>query len=70
LRDEEEPANNKTVMSRTEQHDNGQSVRDPPVDIKPMDNMLKVISVVQHIITELGGAVLEEAKIFVIRNLS
>jgi hypothetical protein len=34
-----------------------------------MDNMLKVISVVQQIMTELGGAVFEEEKIVAITKI-
>jgi hypothetical protein len=33
-----------------------------------MDNMLRVISVVQQIMTELGGAVSEEAQMVAIKN--
>jgi hypothetical protein len=50
----------------SEQLNKGQSVQAPLNTTEPMDNMLKVISIVQQIMTELGGAVSEEAKIVAI----
>lgn len=49
------------MRSRNEQQDIGQSVQVPSESIQPMDNMLKVISEVQQIMTKLGGAMSEEA---------
>jgi hypothetical protein len=50
-------------------HDQGQSVQVPSDSMQPMDNMLKVISVVQQIMTELSGAVTEEEKLVAIKKL-
>jgi hypothetical protein len=50
-------------------HDQGQSAQVPSDSMQPMDNMLKVISVVQQIMTELSGPVLEEGKIVAITKI-
>jgi hypothetical protein len=41
----------------------GQSVRAPTVNSQPLDNLLRVVIVVQRIMTEFNGAVSEEDKI-------
>jgi hypothetical protein len=40
-----------------------QSVPAPSVNSEPLDNMFRVVTVVQQIIAELSGAASEEAKI-------
>jgi hypothetical protein len=44
----------------------GQLVQAPPVNSSSLDNMFKVATVVQQIMTELNGAVSEENKIVAI----
>jgi hypothetical protein len=44
----------------------GQSVLAPIVDSAPLENMLRVVTVVQQIMVEFNGAVSEEDKIVVI----
>jgi hypothetical protein len=41
----------------------GQSVRTPKVNSAPVDSMLRVVTVVQQIMTEYNGAVSEQDKI-------
>jgi hypothetical protein len=43
-----------------QQQISGQSVRAQNVNNQPLDNMLRVVTVVQQIITEFNGAVSEE----------
>jgi hypothetical protein len=40
----------------------GQSVRSPTVNSQPLDNMFRVVTAVQKIMTEIKGAVSEEEK--------
>jgi hypothetical protein len=47
----------------------GQSVRYPTVSSHPLDNMLRVVPVVQQIMTEFNGAVSEEDKIVAITKI-
>jgi hypothetical protein len=47
----------------------GQSVRAPTVNSQPLDNMLRVVTVVKQIMTELNGAVSEEEKIVAITEI-
>jgi hypothetical protein len=47
----------------------GQSVRACSVNSEPLDNMLRVITVVQQIMTEFNGAVSEEEKILAITKI-
>jgi hypothetical protein len=61
--------NRREEVQCSEQLNKGQSVQASPNTIEPMDNMLKVISVVQQIMTELGGAVSEEARIVAITKI-
>jgi hypothetical protein len=51
------------------QHKTGQSVRAPSVNSQPLDNMLRVVTVVQQIMTEFSGAVSEEDKIVAITKI-
>jgi hypothetical protein len=44
----------------------GQSVRAPIVNSQPLDNMLRVLTIVQQIMTEFNGALSEEGKIVAI----
>jgi hypothetical protein len=57
-----------TPASR-QQQDVGQSVRAPTVNSQPLDNVLRVVTVVQQIMTEFNGAVSEEDKIVVITKI-
>jgi hypothetical protein len=52
-----------------QQQNAGQSVRGRTVNRKPLDNMLRVVTVVQQIMTEFNGAVSEEDKIVVITKI-
>jgi hypothetical protein len=47
----------------------GQSVRSPTASSQPLDNMLRVVTVVQQIMTEFNGAVSEEEKIVAITKI-
>jgi hypothetical protein len=47
----------------------GQSVRAPTVSRQPLDNMLRVVTAVQQILTEISGAVTEEDKIVAITKI-
>jgi hypothetical protein len=51
------------------QQTTGQSVPAPNVNSLPLDNMLRVITVVQQIMTEFNGAVSEEDKIVAITKI-
>jgi hypothetical protein len=48
----------------------GQSVRAPSVNSQPVDNMLRVVTIVQQIVTEFHGAVSGEDKIVAITNIT
>jgi hypothetical protein len=47
----------------------GQSVRARTVNSQPLDNMWRVVTVVQQIMTEFNGAVSEEDKIVAITKI-
>jgi hypothetical protein len=51
------------VHPNTKQQETGQSVPAPSVSSEPEDNMMRVVTVVWQIMTELKGAVSEKAKI-------
>jgi hypothetical protein len=51
------------------QQNAGQSVRDRTVNSQPLDSMLRVVNVVQQIMTEFNGAVSEEDKIRAIKKI-
>jgi hypothetical protein len=51
------------------QQETGQSVQTPHVNSQPLDNMLRVATVVQQIMTEFNGAVSEEDKIVAITKI-
>jgi hypothetical protein len=51
------------------QQNAGQSVPTPDVNSLPLDNMFRVVSVVQQIMTEFNGAASEEAKIMAITKI-
>jgi hypothetical protein len=51
------------------QQTTGQSVQAPLVDSQPLDNMLRVVTVVQQIMTEFSGALSEEDKIVAITKI-
>jgi hypothetical protein len=59
----------RTSVRTNGHHDQGQSVQVPSDSMQPMDNMLKVISVVQQIMTELSRIVSEEGKIVAITKI-
>jgi hypothetical protein len=52
-----------TVHPNTKQQETGQSVPAPSVNSELMNNMIRVVTVVQQIMTSLKGAVSEQAKI-------
>jgi hypothetical protein len=52
-----------------EQQATGQSVGDPNVNSLPLDNMSRIVIVVQQFMTEFSGAVSEEEKIMAITNI-
>jgi hypothetical protein len=47
----------------------GQSVRASTVDSQPLDHMLRVVNVLQQIMSEFSGAVSEEDKIVAITKI-
>jgi hypothetical protein len=51
------------------QLETGDSVQAPNVNSQPLDNMLRVVTVVQQIMTEFNGAVSEEDKIVAITKI-
>jgi hypothetical protein len=57
------PAGVKLSTSASGQEKAGHSVRGPTVNSQPLDNMLRVVTVVQQFMTEFKGAVSEEEKI-------
>jgi hypothetical protein len=65
----EGPPDTRTSARPSGYHDQGQLVQVESDSMQPMDNMLKVISVVQQIMTELSGAVSEEDKIVAITKI-
>jgi hypothetical protein len=64
----ERPAKSQPTTPRPQQ-ETGQSVQAPNVSGLPLDNMVRVVSAVQQIITELSGAVSEESKILAITRI-
>jgi hypothetical protein len=52
-----------------QQQKEGQSVRAPTVNSQTFDNMLRVVTVVQQIMTEFNGAVSKEDKIGAITKI-
>jgi hypothetical protein len=54
------------ISAPSPQQPAGQSVRARNVNSEPLDNMLRVVTVVKQIMTEFNGAVSEEDKIVVI----
>jgi hypothetical protein len=58
------------ALPHHEQQTTGQSVRAPNVNSFPLDKMLRVVvTVVQHIMTEFNGSVLQEVKIVAITKI-
>jgi hypothetical protein len=51
------------------QQGTSQSVQAPNVNRQPLDNMLRVVTVVQQIMTEFNGAVSKEDKIVAITRI-
>jgi hypothetical protein len=56
-------------LPQESQQPTGHSVGARNVNSEPLDNMLRVITVVQHFMAEFNGAVLEEAKIVSITKI-
>jgi hypothetical protein len=54
---------------KTKQQQRGQSVPAPSVNNEPEDNMVRVVTEVRQIMTELKGAASEKAKIMAITNI-
>jgi hypothetical protein len=65
----EGPPVTRTSVRPNGYYDQGQSVQVPSDSMQPMDDMLKVISVVQQIMTELSAAVSEDEKIVAITKI-
>jgi hypothetical protein len=64
------PAAGKTnVLAAEQRQERGQSVRAATVNSQPLDTMLRVVTVVQQIMTEFNGAVSEEDKIVAITRI-
>jgi hypothetical protein len=53
-----------------QQQTSGQSVRVQNVNSQPLDNMLRVVTVVQQIMTKFSGSVSEEEKIVAITKIA
>jgi hypothetical protein len=51
------------------QQETGQSVKAPNVNSQPLDNMLRVVTAVQQIMTEFNGAVSERDKLMAITKI-
>jgi hypothetical protein len=64
----ERPAKSQPTICRPQQ-ETSQSVQAPNVSGLLLENMVRVVSAVQQIMTELGGAVSEEAKILAITRI-
>jgi hypothetical protein len=62
-------AKKSSVPAPVQEQERGQSVQAPHVSSKPLDNMLKVVTVVQQIMTEVSGALSEEDKIVAITKI-
>jgi hypothetical protein len=58
-----------SVLAPVPQQNPGQSVEARNVNSELLDNMLRVVTVVQQIMTEFNGAVSEEAKIVAITKI-
>jgi hypothetical protein len=54
---------------KTKQQETGQSAQTPIANSEPRDNIFQVLTVVQHIIVELKGALSKEAKILTITKI-
>jgi hypothetical protein len=52
-----------------DQQKTGQSVRAPTIGSQPLDNMIRVVTVAQQIMTEFSGAVSEKDKIVAITKI-
>jgi hypothetical protein len=59
----------KNIPASALQQLTGQSVQAPLVNSQPLDNMLRVVNVVQQIMTKVSGALSEEDKIVVITKI-
>jgi hypothetical protein len=59
----------KHIPAPTLQQETGQSVQAPNVNSQPLDSMLRVVTVVQQIMTEFNGAVSERDKIMAITKI-
>jgi hypothetical protein len=57
------------VLAPALQKETGQLVHAPHANSQPLDNMLRVVTVVQQIMTEFNGAVSEEDKIVTITKI-
>jgi hypothetical protein len=59
-----------SIPASGQQQNAGQSVQAPNVNSQPLDNMLRVVTVVQQIMTEFNGGVSEEDKIVAITKIA
>jgi hypothetical protein len=62
-------AKKSSVPAPVQEQETGQSVQAPPVSSQTFDNMLKVVTVGQQIMTEVSGALSEEEKIVAITKI-
>jgi hypothetical protein len=58
-----------SVPAAVQGQETGQSVQAPNVSSHPSDNMLKVVTVVQQIMTQVSGAVSQQEKIMAITKI-
>jgi hypothetical protein len=58
-----------SVQTPAPQQKTGQSVQTPHVNSQPLDDMLRVVTIVQQIMTEFNGSVSEEDKIVAITKI-
>jgi hypothetical protein len=58
-----------SVPATVQEQETGQSVRAPIVNTQPLDITLRVVTVVQQIMTDFNGAVSEEDKIVAITKI-
>jgi hypothetical protein len=56
-------------LHQQEQQETSQSAEAPNINSLPLDNMLRIVTVVQQIMKEFNGNVSEEAKIVVITKI-
>jgi hypothetical protein len=66
---ERPPTKKHSVSAPVQPHQSGQSVRAQNTNSQSLDSMLRVVTVVQQIMTEIKGVVSEEEKIVAITKI-